>query len=323
MGENMKKLSPLVLLGIFLLSACASPATPAPTATLIPSATAVPTLSSTATPEASPTATIDPNAPQGYTRFENGIYYLDEITENGNEIISTWDPERKAYYSIIYHGFALDQSKELNDDYPDIGKDQLMMTMYMDRSIIDALTVPTLIHPDNISPFNSPSFTRNFTGRMTEALEREGVIKPGETFSFAGWAKGLYYLPFKNADGDQRLDLKPGSEMETHIRGDYAKLKANMATNGFFETQVRDNYGPANSYMIKIWTDSENNGHVEIAPLLPASQWTEEMFYEMAFIGFGNIFESSDQVHPQSSSLTSGFILNRETFPYFEFGPPQ
>lgn len=75
-GVAMKKWFSLFLFAI-LLSACNSPAVntsipPTLTATLLPpTETQIPTATST------PSPTPDPNAPQGYTRVENGVYYLD------------------------------------------------------------------------------------------------------------------------------------------------------------------------------------------------------------------------------------------------------
>ena len=91
----MKKWFPLFLFA-FLLVACGSPAvnTPIPptlTATLLPpTETQIPTATSTSSP------TPDPNAPQGYTRVENGVYYMD-TSEKGVDYHYTWDSKEKLW----------------------------------------------------------------------------------------------------------------------------------------------------------------------------------------------------------------------------------
>ena len=91
----MKRYISLFLFAI-LLVACNSPAvnTPVPltlTATLLPpTKTQIPTATST------PSPTPDPNAPQGYTRVENGVYYMD-TSENGVNYQYTWDLKEKLW----------------------------------------------------------------------------------------------------------------------------------------------------------------------------------------------------------------------------------
>jgi hypothetical protein len=308
------------ILIVLLLASCAPASTPTTfpsIATLTPTPLPTDTITATSIP-ASPT--VDPNAPKDYARYENSIYYLDQKTDKGNTLTYTWDKERKSWYRLIFSGYAWDLAQEMNNGGI---ADKLLMKLYVDAAIKGAISLPTFIHKDNTDSRNAVNFTNLFEGDLFQALIDRGVIKSLSDFRFSKWDNNEYYLDFVNADGPQRLGLWPGITMNVHIRGDYAALKANMATNGFSETQKSYLYGPANSYMIKIWTDKDNNGYVDIAPSLPASQWTEAMFNQIAFIGFGDIFEFSDLTHPELGRVTAEFALNQKKLPYFTYGPPQ
>ena len=93
-----------ILLIPFFLAACSPPATPLALPSSSASEDTVVTTPVAPTPTEAPT--VDPNVPPGYTRFENGIYYLDKTTENGNTLTYTWDTERKAYYRPIFSGYV-------------------------------------------------------------------------------------------------------------------------------------------------------------------------------------------------------------------------
>ena len=91
----MKRYISLFLFAILLVT-CSSPAVttsilPTLTATLLPpTETQIPTATST------PSPTPEPNAPQGYARVENGVYYLD-TSENGVDYHYTWDSSEKLW----------------------------------------------------------------------------------------------------------------------------------------------------------------------------------------------------------------------------------
>ena len=54
--------------------------------------TAIPTLTSLPTEmPPTPSKTPDPNAPEGWTKYENGKYYLDK-NENGKKVTYIWNP---------------------------------------------------------------------------------------------------------------------------------------------------------------------------------------------------------------------------------------
>lgn len=280
-----------------------------------------PTKTPSATPE--PTKTPDPlaGAPEGATgKDSKGNYIKTVTTENGNTLEYTFDAERNSWYRPIFTGYTLDRSQETNiAGYPDA----LLMTMYIDGSIKDELSIPTLSHADNTDPANKVNFSARYFTNMINAVKGRGLIKTISEFNKPNFDSHKFYLDFVNADGPQRWGLWPGTTIDVHIRGDYDQLKTDMATNGFSETQKKTLYGPANNYMLKIWADTNNNLHVDIAPSIPATKWTEDMFYEMAFIGPGEVFESPDQTHQKSGRTTSEFIGNRKQWPYFTFGPPQ
>jgi hypothetical protein len=306
------------ILPAIVLASCSSVSTQAPTVatisevavTLVPTATPLPT--ETLMP------TIDPNAPAEYSRFENNVYFLDKTTKGGNTLTYLWDKQRKSWYRIIFTGFVLDRPKEYGSDYPDA----LLMNIYIDDSIVGEESIPMLKHSENTDPPNTVNFYSRFQTNIINALVQRGVIKNISEFNKPSFDDNKFYFDFINADGSQRWGIWPGTTIEVHIRGDYDTLKMNMGTNGFSETKSLP-YGYTNNYMLKVWTDETNSLYVDIAPSLPAVEWTEAMFYEMAFLGPGLVFESSDLTNPVwTGSKTSEFVLNRETWAYFEFGPP-
>ncbi|KXK12722.1 MAG: hypothetical protein UZ14_CFX002002167 [Chloroflexi bacterium OLB14] len=311
----------LIITGIIVLVSCTS----APTQALNITVTSEVTITSAPTNIPSPTETqvptIDPNAPAEYSRFENGDYFLDKTTENGNTLTYIWDEERNSWYLTIFSDYMLDRSREVNDEGY---LDAFLMNIYIDSSIEAGESIPTLHHTENIDPRGVVNFnTSMFTNMINACLDRD-IITTIEEFNKPNFDARKFYLDFSTVGGSQRWGLWPGTIIEIHIRGDYQSLIDNKEKNGFSEIKSPPNYGYTNSYMIKIWTDMANNLYVDIAPSLAATKWTEAMFYEMAFVGPGLIFEFSDLTNPEwTGSKTSEFVLGRETWPYFVFGSPQ
>lgn len=94
----MKNCSLLITMIILFhtLASCTPALTPPATltATLTPLPTSTPTIIPTITN--TPTPTKDPNAPKEFTRYENGVYYLD-ITDNGTSFTYMYDEEQKLW----------------------------------------------------------------------------------------------------------------------------------------------------------------------------------------------------------------------------------
>ena len=144
-------------------------------------------------------------------------------------------------------------------------------------------------------------------------------------FEFAKWyLTHDYYFDFINADGHQRMGLWDGITVDVNIRGDFQNLKANSSTNGFSEAKSNHDYGPENSYMVKIWSE-EGNLKIDIAPSLQdSSSWTDKQVMEMFMFGLAAVFEQSpDLTNPQSAGLLSSFVLNQDRFRLFDIEPFQ
>ncbi len=318
----------VLFLPTFLLISCRASSTPAPTTTLIPSAATAPTLSSTVTPEPSPTAAKDPNAPQEYTGFENGNYYLDKKTDKGNTLTYIWDVERKSYYRPIFNGYLWDFSPEINE--PDAtGKDTwsdgFLTNVYIDGVIDGEQSLPTLTHHDNLESQSTINFTTYFQTLMFEQMAKKGLIKSKLDFDFVKWWIGDgYSINFTNADGQQHFAIRDESTITVYMRNDADTLKENMETNGFSEAKSYTQFGPENSYLVKIWTEN-GNLFVDIAPTLrPATEWTEKQIMEMIMFGFSAVFDQGpDLSNPQVGEMLSRLVLNQNQFKLIDYAPPQ
>lgn len=84
----MKKNTAISLLVSLILVSCVE------TPKAISTKTAMPTITLTSLPTEippTPSETLDPNAPEGWTKYKNGKYYLDK-NENGKTITYIWNP---------------------------------------------------------------------------------------------------------------------------------------------------------------------------------------------------------------------------------------
>ncbi len=322
----MKHLPPLFLI-TFLLISCGVPSTPAPTAALIPSATSVPTLSSTVTPEVTPIATKDPNVPKGYTNNASGKY---SKVENGLTYI--WDEEREAGYRLYFSGYVLDKT-DLN------AIDQLLMTVNIDDAVIGEESLHKLKHHANTDPPNTRNWTSLVQDVLYKNMGRAGMFPNPNAFSLAPWVSKegeptyhQFHFDFKNSEGPQQWGLWTGSQIVVHIRGDYDALKANAQDTRFSDVKGQIKYGPKMNYMIRMWTEN-GNLHIDLAPNLPASEWTEKQLMEMFMFAPASIMEGAiyattpedaaklpDYSELASWSTLSIFVLNDE---YRLFDIPQ
>ncbi len=312
---------------VLLLAGCASPATA--TATPITTSILTDVPSSTPTPTLTPVPTVDSNAPQGgYTRVENGIYYLDKTTESGTTLTYIWDKERGVWERQIFHGAVWEWDKQSSNDIKAAtgnksDGEQLPMTVYIDGPISGEQSLPTLTHHDNVDPRNILNWTLFFQSLLYTAMANKGIIKHAVDFKGATWFfTHDYHFDFMNADGPQQWGLWDKSAITVHIRGDYDKLKADMATNGFSVAKSNNMYGPTMSYMVKVWT-KDGNLFTDIAPNQPASAWTQKQIMEMILFGPAAIMEQTDLAHPQSASQLGDFVLNQDKFKLINYGPPQ
>ena len=322
----MKRIISILLLSVFLIG-CAAPAqTQLPTVTVTSTPTHLPTSTPTPTPTATetPTPTKDPNAPSEYSRFESGVYYLDKQTENGNTLTYTWNPERNVYERLYFTAPVWDHEKEVNDK---TAKDLFLLNVTIDKSIEGEQLLPTLTHQDNTLTENSPSWSNSFKDVLLSAMSDYGMFPDNNSFSLKPMHDGshAFHFDFTNADGPQSWGVweDPTVGINVRIRGDYEQLKAGQATNGFSESNSNNRYGPANRYMVKIWTEN-GNLFVDIAPSLrPATAWTRDQLMEMMLFGPAAIMEQGpDLTHPTSSTLLSVLVKNRAPLPLFEMGPP-
>lgn len=282
----MKRLFSLFFLTIFLVS-CGAPSTPASTATLIPSATSVPTLSSTVTPEVTPTATKDPNVPKGYTNDTSGKY---SKVENGFTYI--WDEEREAGYRLYFSGYVLDKTA------PN-AIDQLLMTVEIDDAVVGEESLPKLKHHANTDPPNTKNWTSLVQDVLYKNMGRAGMFPNPNAFDLAPWNSKeneptyhQFHFDFKNSEGSQQWGLWTGSQVFVHIRSDYDTLKANTEDIRFSDVEGQIGYGPKMNYMIRMWTEN-GNLHLDIAPNLAASEWTEKQIMEMFMFGPASVMEGA------------------------------
>lgn len=315
----------LLFLPFLLLVSCGAPSTPAPTATLIPSAAVLPTIASTVTPEASPTATKDPNAPQGFTRFENGNYLLDKKTDKGNTLTYTWDKERQAWYRQVFSGYLLDRAKELNNQgLPD----EIMMNIYIDGALQDeATSFPTLIHPDNTDSANTIDFNNLYETLMTQAMVKRGVINNLTEDDKPHFDDHKLYLDFTTLAGSQREGFWPGATISIHIHGNYLELEKNMQSNGYGKTPIDTYFGKPNNFMVRILTQNGNTD-IDIAPSLTSvKDWSDKLKIAILFYGQTAILSYSDlTTFPSGSgpnSVLPEIISVAKQYPFFIFGSPQ
>jgi hypothetical protein len=316
----MKRVIPVLLLSVFLVG-CAAPAqTQLPIVTV----TSTPTLPPTPTPTATETSTPtkDPNAPPEYSRFENGVYYLDKQTENGNTLTYMWNQKRLVYERLYFTAPVWDKEKVSND----LGaQDMFQLTVFIDKNIEGEAQLPTLIHHENVDPPNSQNFANFFRDVLLSKMADAGIVPNRNSIDLGPIRDGshAFHFDFVNADGQQSWGIWEGTTITVHIRGDYDQLKAEMSTNGFSEAKSNNTYGPVNYYMVRIRTEN-GNLTLDIAPSLrPATAWTQKQIMEMFMFAPAAIMEQGpDLTHPSSSTLLSIFAVNQKAYPFFEIGLP-
>lgn len=320
------RVNKILLTSIFalILASCSSVATQPPNVTVTSEVTVTSAPTNTPSPTETPISTVDPNAPNEYTRYENGVYYLDKSTEKGNTLIYSYDQEREVWVRPIFNSFLLDLSPDRND----LGiKDQLYIAVTIDATITDEVLLPQIVHVDNVGTHKDEEWSWFLINNIDNALEEQGLFDFGNSLGFEYWSDGSrkLHFDFQNADGSQSWGLWDNTTISVRIRGDFKQLEENSPTNGFYMTKALPRYdknGVTHYYMVKIWTDNDGNLFCDIAPNnVPATHWTNMQIMEMIMFAPAAVMEQApDLTTPQSSSQLSAFVLNQDRYKLFNLG---
>ena len=271
----MKKHVSLFLFAIFLV-ACSSPAVttsipPTLTATLLlPTETPIPIATST------PFPTPDPNAPQGYTRVENGVYYMD-TSENGIDYHYTWDSNEKLWLRPV-------------GTFPliDLETTYIPLRVLISSSAQGGQDFVSLSHTNSTSDSDLPPLTAE-----VEPAFRQRVSEPNMTqfqLDMLGRNGGSVYLSLITSTGEKaQVKLTQTTTFITEIVG-YSDLQSLI---GKGVSKWKDIHG-ATFLTIVTGVDAEGI-HGKIAFQGDIRTLTDEQKRNMIFEIVGSILDNEDQ----------------------------
>jgi hypothetical protein len=284
----MKQISHLLLLSIFLASCAVTPApnaavAPQPTVTFTPTPTDIP---------ATPTDTPDPNAPQGFTRHENGMYYLDKV-EDGINVTYTYMVEKNSNGEVLFEGWTKEKTKgqgiPLYDAPDSIGIPNFaFIRLVVTSGVSGGAHMPEFSHklPSEaqmnelaLGQFVVPQLYKRIYGVTAQG-------GPALNAFIKSVARGEVPFTFFTTTKDELQTWSPSS---THgalvIVDDYNKMEGTPFWDFEHKMQFKAEI---------LGVSSDGQLVVRMSGSVPADQWTEEAYYEAIFLGAADVINGPD-----------------------------
>ena len=274
----------LLFMLIALTASCVpnSGATSTPEPTKLPTNTSTPTTAPTET--TTPTPTKDPNAPDDFTRFENGVYYLD-TNENGILFTYTFDLEQKLWLREI----SPDKGYPIID-WPE-RKEMIPMKVYVSSDVPGGYDLIKLSHTDVTDYKDQSPISGIFAQMINERFHQNERVSQDElTKFFDDFFAEKISLP---------LITSKGETIQFALRHDKG-IKVVIVNPDLLEPLIGNGASKSYDYYLLVYSDlpgidKEGNLVCRVAPKTPINRIDDSHLRKLLFHCAFNILIDEDQ----------------------------